>query len=267
MNFFDWLVGGIENPYKAGQWGPLHIATVACSIALVVAFYFIVKYAKNKEKTRNIIIWTLALSIFFFELTSRALYAVKLYVLAQPEMAGLDGLWILMPKPWCAIACWALMASVLIKKDYFYNYASLSALLCSVIFFAYPGVGFNNENLLFFNWYSILTHALLLITSLSLIVLKFTSFEYKNFPKLSLCFGLTFLYGLLEIFVLDLHVDPMYFMPNGDIQANILKIDYALYLLLYILLIVTYINAFYLISDRKNVKAFFKKLKKTKSNQ
>ena len=61
--------------------------------------------------------------------------------------------------------------------------------------------------------------------------------------------------------VLDIKTpEPMYFMPDGDIQADILKIPYALYLAGYIFLIVVYVNAFYLISDRKNVKQYFLKI-------
>ncbi|MBO5286353.1 MAG: YwaF family protein [Clostridia bacterium] len=261
MTLRNWLVGGIDNPFKKGQWGPLHIATMIVSIGLVVLFYFLVKRANNKDKARKIIVSTLVLCILFFEVTSRILYAIKLYVLHQPEMAGTNLIWILLPKPWCAISCWALMIAPLVKKDFFYNYASLSALLCSVIFFAYPGVGFNNVYLLFFNWYSILTHALLLTTSLTLIVLKFTNFKYSNFWKFALCLVLTFIYGLIEIYVLKIQLDPMYFMPNGDIQAGILNISYGLYLFLYITLIVVYVNAFYLVGDRQNIKKLFAKLK------
>lgn len=269
MTLTEWLVGGIENPFKAGQWKPLHISTLLISIGLVVGFYFIVKFQKNKERAKNTILISLALSILFFEITSRILYFIKLYVLAQPEMNGLGMLWIILPKPWCAVACWAIMASVIVRKEFFYDFACLSALLCSVIFFAYPGVGFNNVHLLFFNWYSILTHALLLTTSLTMIVLKIATFKYKNFWKYAVCLGATFVYGLIEIFVLNGKIspvldiktpDPMYFMPGGDIQADILKIPYALYLAGYIFLIVVYVNAFYLISDRKNVKQYFSKI-------
>ena len=95
-----------------------------------------------------------------------------------------------------------------------------------------------------------------------MIVLKFTSFRYKEFWKLAVCFALTFVYGLIEIYILKIQSDPMYFMPGGDIQAGILNISYGLYLFLYITLIVVYVNAFYLIEDRAAVKSFFSKLKR-----
>ncbi len=264
MSFHDWLFGAgvIDNPWEPHQWGFLHILTMVISILFIFAFSFITKNSKNKQKTAKIIIITLVSLILFFELTSRIVYCIKKYSLNQTMMEGLSFLWILLPKPWCAISCWVLIASVLVNKKFFYNYASLSALLCSFIFFCYPGVGFNNKYILFDNLYSIVTHALLLTTSISLITLKFTDFSYKNFWKFALCFVITFIYGIIEIYVLKLSNDPMYFMPNGDIQAGILHIGYGLYLALYILLILIYTNAFYLIQDRKNVKSFFNKLLK-----
>ena len=262
MTFSEWLFGGIENPFKAGQWGPLHISVMLSCVALILLFNFIVKRAQDPERAKNRIVYTLVGAIAFFEITIRFVYTVKLYWLHQPEMEGLTALWIILPKPWCAVSCWALMASVFVKKTFFYNFSSLSALLCSLVFFVYPGVGFNNVHLIFTNWYSILTHALLLTTSITLITLRFTAFKYKELWKVALCFALVFVYALIEIFVLKVEADPMYFMPNGDIQADILRIDYGLYLFAYIALIVIYINTAHMLGDKATVRSFFAKLKR-----
>ena len=262
MTFTQWFFGGIENPRVENQWGPLHIATLVVCVALILAFHYIVKKSSNPEKAKTRIVCTLAGLIAFFEIASRFMYFMKLYYFQQPEMNGTGWLWILLPKPWCAISCWLLIACVLVRKTFFYNFASLSALLCSVIFFAYPGVGYNNQYLLFSNWYSILTHALLLTMSITLMVLKITDFRYKDIWKLAICFALTFAYGFLQIFVLKTQTDPMYFMPHGDIQEGILGISYGLYLTLYIALLVIYINAFHLIHDKETVLAFFQKFRK-----
>lgn len=259
MTFTQWLFGGIENPEFNGRWGLLHILTLVLCVLCIVGFYFITKRAKHPEKVRSRIVNTLAGLIAFFEIMIRFVYFMKLYYFQQPEMNGTGPLWILIPKPWCAISCWLLIACVFVKKPFFYNFASLSALLCSVIFFAYPGVGYNNEIILFENLYSIVTHALLLTMSITLMVLKCTDFRYKHMGKLALGFVLTFAYGLVQIFWLKTQEDPMYFMPDGDIQADILHISYGLYLFLYILLIVVYVNAFHLIGDRAAVKALFRK--------
>lgn len=167
-------------------------------------------------------------------------------------MKGLTWYWILLPKPWCAISCWALIAAPFVKRSWFYNYASLSALFCSVVFFVYPGVGYNNVHLLFENWYSILTHALLLTTSITLMTLGYTDFRYREFWKLAAAFALTFVYGLLEIFVLKIQKDPMYFMPDGDIQSDILHLPYGLYLCAYIAVFLIFINVPYLLKRKRS---------------
>lgn len=259
MTLSQWLFGGIENPFKAGQWGTLHIATLVVCIGLIVAFYFLVKHSHNPEKTSKGIVISLASAIAFFEIMIRFVYCVKLYYFHQPEMNGVTALWIILPKPWCAVSCWALIACRFVKKPYFYNYASLSALLCSFIFYIYPGVGYNNEHLLFENWYSILTHALLLTTSITLITLKYANFKFRHFWKTGICFVLTFGYALLEIYVFKVMPDPMYFMPDGDIQAGILRMDYGLYLMLYILVFLAYIIGAHMIGDKQKTKTFFKK--------
>lgn len=259
MTFSEWLFGGIENPVVNGRWGLLHILTLVICVACIVSFYYIVKRSKDPKKAKACILYTIAGLIAFFEVMIRFVYFMKLYYFQHPEMEGTDALWILIPKPWCAIACWTLIACVFVKKTFFYNFASLSGLLCALIFFAYPGVGYNNEIILFENLYSIVTHALLLTMSITLMVLKITDFRYKHMGKLAVCFGLTYAYGLVQIFLLKTQEDPMYFMPNGDIQADILKISYGLYLLLYIILIVVYVNVFHLIGDKDTVKSFFKR--------
>ena len=261
MGFTQWLFGGIENPVVNGRWGLFHILTLVTCVLCILGFYFLSKRAADPEKTKRRIICTLAGMIAFFEVMIRFVHFMKLYYFHQPSMDGLNALWILIPKPWCAVSCWLLMACVFVKKAYFYNFASLSALLCSVIFFSYPGVGYNNEIILFENLYSIVTHALLLTMSITLIVLKFTDFRYKHIGKLAIGFVLTFAYALVQIYWLKTQTDPMYFMPGGDIQAGILKIGYGLYLTLYIALIVIYINAFHLIQDRNTVKTFFQKIR------
>lgn len=258
MTFIEWLFepGTFENPWVPNQWGLLHILSLVVCVIAIIGFYFLVKYSKNKDKVKKIIIVSLVGFILFWEVASRFVYFVRKYYYNVADMQNYSFIWIILPKPWCAISCWALIASVFVDKKFFYNYASLSALLCSFIFFCYPGVGYNNQYIMFSNLYSIITHMLLLITSISLITLKFTDFKYKEFWKLAICFVLTFVYGLIEIYILKIQSDPMYFMPNGDIQAGILGIDWGIYITLYIIVITIYINAFYLISDKETVKKF-----------
>ena len=260
MTFIDWLfeIGNFENPYKAGQWGLLHILTLVLIVSTVVGSYFLVKYSKDKEKTARTIILVLAITLTFLEFSQRFVYIIRRFYYNVPDMEGLTLFWILIPKPWCAVACWTVIAAAFIKKKFLYNFASLQGLICTIIYFAYPGTGFNNEYIMFSNLYSISTHAILMTMSILFIVLKFTKFEYKNIWKELVCFVVAFGYGFLQIFVFKTFADPMYFMPGGDIQG-ILGVDYGVYLALYIVFLVIYINIYYLISDFKTVKSLFVK--------
>ena len=73
-----------------------------------------------------------------------------------------------------------------------------------------------------------------------------------------ICFGCIYLYVALEICVLDIADDPLYFFANNEAH-EILSVSHPLYLSLYIIFIVIYVNSFYLINDYKYVKEKFKK--------
>lgn len=254
MTFKDWIFSNrpSDNQTIAGQWGWLHITTLLVCIATIITLALV--FRKRSEKARKIVIWILVGIIFVFEMSRRSINLIK-----TTDYSAHNLLHTLLPRPWCAIACWSLIASVLVNKKFFYNFASTTALLCAIIYFAYPGTGFNDKYIVFENVYSITTHGMLLITSITLITLKFTKFEYKNIWKELICLGFVFLYAILEIFVLKIEADPLYFMPGGDIQ-DIFGVQWGVYLTIYIIFVVIYLNMFYLIDDRKNV---FKKRKKT----
>ena len=254
MTIKEWFFerGEFYNPPISGQWKLLHILTLLICITLIIIFNFITKKSKRKNMTKNIIISILCYSILFFEIVVRIKNILNLQFYKDVTLINL--VHTLLPRPWCAISCWSLIASLFIKKKFFYNYASLSALLCSVIFFIYPGVGFNNEYIMFSNLYSIITHALLLITSITLMKLKYTEFKLDNLWKVMICFILTFAYGILQIYILKIHSDPMYFMPEGDIQKDILGISWGLYISCYIIVFLIYIFSFYIANEKDKIK-------------
>ena len=248
MTFKEWLFSNADNPSINGQWGTLHIITLAICIAITVAIPFIIKLFKDQPKARKVTLWILVGSIITFELTRRGINLIK-----NTEHTLDKYMYLLLPRPWCAISCWALIIAAFAKKQSIYNFASISALLCALIFFAYPGAGFNNKYIEFENLYSISTHALLLITSISLITLKFTDFKYKNYWKVAVCFAIVFAYAFLEIYVLKIEADPLYFMPGNDVQ-EILGLKYPVFVVVYALFIAFYTNLFYIISDFKALK-------------
>lgn len=256
MTFKEWIYGSIENPSIKGQWGWLHILTlILCAICIVTISLL---FRKKSYRAKIVVIWVLASLIFIFEIARRIINFSK-----NTDWSANSIMHMLMPRPWCAISCWVLMASVVLNRKFFYNFASTTSLICAIIFFAYPGVGFNNKYIVFENLYSICTHSLILIMSILLITLKFTKFEYKKIWKEAICLVVLLVYVFLEIYVFKIEADPMYFMPNNDVM-DILSLSYVSYVVVYIIFMLFYFNLFYAIEDFKSLKNLFKKRTKIK---
>lgn len=250
MTFKEFLLSDYDNPRIKGQWGPLHILTLINSILIILVIAFL--FRKKSDKARKIVLWVLASIILSLEILRRIFNFVDL---SDTSLNSI--LYNLLPRPWCAISCWILIFTPIVNKKWFYNLASFSSLVCAIIFFAYPEAGFNNRYLEFENIYSIGTHTMILITSISLITLKFTDFKYENMWREMIGFACIFIYAFIEIYILKIADDPLYFMPNNDVQ-DILGLGYMMYLFVYIMFFTIYINLFYLINERKRI---FKELK------
>lgn len=249
MSFKDWLFTNYPGATKVQPWGIMHILTLVGCIALIVVLALI--FRKKDDRARRIVLWVLVGLILLFEIARRCINFAKM---SDYDFTSIMHL--LLPRPWCAISCWALIISAIVNKKSFYNFACISSLLCAIIFFAYPGVGFKSPYLGFDDLYSIATHCLLLITSISLITLKFTDFKFKDFWKVAVLYGLTLAYSFLEIYVLKIENDPMYFMPGNDVQ-EIIGLNNQLYIIVYIAFTFIYFNLFPLIqwiNERKKNK-------------
>ncbi len=249
MSFKDWLFTNYPGATKVQPWGIMHILTLVGCIALIVVLALI--FRKKDDRARRIVLWVLVGLILLFEIARRCINFAKMSDYNFTSIMHL-----LLPRPWCAISCWALIISAIVNKKSFYNFACISSLLCAIIFFAYPGVGFKSPYLGFDDLYSIATHCLLLITSILLITLKFTDFKFKDFWKVAVLYGLTLAYSFLEIYVLKIENDPMYFMPGNDVQ-KIIGLNNQLYIIVYIAFTFIYFNLFPLIqwlNERKKNK-------------
>ena len=236
MSFKDWLFTNYPGATKVQPWGIMHILTLVGCIALIVVLALI--FRKKDDRARRIVLWILVGLILLFEIARRCINFAKMSDYNFTSIMHL-----LLPRPWCAISCWALIISAIVNKKSFYNFACISSLLCAIIFFAYPGVGFKSPYLGFDDLYSIATHCLLLITSISLITLKFTDFKFKDFWKVAVLYGLTLAYSFLEIYVLKIENDPMYFMPGNDVQ-EIIGLSNQVYILVYAIFTIIYFNLF-----------------------
>lgn len=243
MSFYDWIYSNYP-PDSAinGRWGTLHILTLVACFLIILAIAFI--FNNKSEKAKQNVILVLAGLILLFELSRRIINLSRGYEDFRHLLV------VLLPRPWCAISCWLMMASALVKKRWFYNFASMNALLNAIIFFAYPAVGFNDNVILFENLYSITTHALLLISSISLMTLGLTHFKIKKDFLLKECIGLilVFAYSFVEIFLLKIEKDPMYFIENNDVQA-FLGVEYNLYLVIYVVFLAFYFSLFHIVQS------------------
>ena len=247
MTFKDWIFSiHPENDGYNGQWKFPHIFTLCLCIAIIFALTFF--FRKKDERTRENVLKILALCILFFELARRIINFIK-----GDAVDVHTTLYLLLPRPWCAISCWLLIISAGFNKKTLWNFSAINALLCSVIFFAYPSAGFVHKHILFENLYSITTHALLLISSVCILTLNVGDFRYKRetfkdgFLKELLLLVAVFAYGTLELF-LDLSSDPLYFMPiEGNEVKTILGLGSVAYVIVYSLFLCVWINAFYVI--------------------
>ena len=119
----------------------------------------------------------------------------------------------------------------------------------------HPNVGFDGRAILFENIYSIFTHVLLFIGAVSIITLGFADFSYIGKEKTLkssalwelLCLAVMYAYAFFEAFALKIETDPLMFRQGNDVQ-DVLGVSYGLYLVIYILFLALYFNAFYLIN-------------------
>lgn len=245
VTFHDWIYS-VYPPDAVinGQWGTLHIATIALCLGLIVLIALV---GKKHPRTRLPVLLTLIALILAFELARRGIN------LSRGNCHTLrDYLHILLPRPWCAISCWMLITAPLIRKPFWYNACSMNALLCAIVFFVYPVVGFNHKVILFENVYSIATHMLLLICSVSLITLGFTDFRYRRSKNPIgalaewLCLGCIFAYAFLEMYVLHLERDPLYILSGNEVHT-VIGLSYPLYLVVYVTFLLFYFNVFYIV--------------------
>ena len=86
-----------------------------------------------------------------------------------------------------------------------------------------------------------------------MITLRLTDFNYRDCWKEAVCLGVTVIYAFIQIYLLKIEADPLFFMPNGEIQ-EIVGMSYPLYLPLYILFLCVYFSAYYGITYLKKKK-------------
>lgn len=252
MTFEQWIYGtGLDNPSFDGQWKSLHIITLLLCVLSIVVISILFK--NKSDKTKRTILLIIASILMFFELTRRIVNITNPVTFEKYNL-----LWVLLPRPGCAISVWLVMFAPVINKKWFYNFASMVSILCAVIFFAYPGAGFLNKYIIFENLYSIVTHSLFFIGSFLIVTLKLAKFDYHKIKGELISLGVLVMYCILEMFVLTknasgapLEKDPFYTLANNEVQEIVGINSYGLYIVLYVLFLVVYFGSFYLLSKKK----------------
>lgn len=238
MTLHDWIYSVYPaNAAINGRYGPLHIGVMLLCVGLILA----IACLRNKsDRVRYRTLLILAASIAVLEITRRVINLSKGYT----DLLSLAR--VLLPRPWCAISCWMTMAAVATRKRLLYNFSAMISLLCALVFFAYPSVGFNHRVILFENFYSITTHSLLLVTSISMMTLGFTDFrmDKQEIKKTAAMLACVYGYAAAEI-LLKIEPDPLYFMPGNEVQA-FLGVGYAPFLVIYAAFLAFYFSVFYL---------------------
>ena len=246
MTFHDWLYS-IYPPDSVinGRYKPLHIFTMLLVVTVIVALSLV--FRKRTEKQRLILISAISALILLFEIVRRVINITKY----EPDTANAI-LTILLPRPWCAISCWFMIFAPIVRKRFFYNFTASNGIVCALVFFAYPAVGFNHSVILFENLYSIATHSLLLTGAVLYITLRFTSFRYYSGSIFTsalrelLLLASVIAYAFIEIYVLKIEPDPLYFLKGNDVQ-DFLGCSYPVYLIIYCGFLALYFNAFYVV--------------------
>lgn len=246
MTFYDWIYSNYPpDSIIDGRYKLPHILTILFLVAAAVVLSFV--FCHKSEKQRYVLIFIISMLILFFEITRRIINLTRYDSYSLNEVIH-----ILLPRPWCAISCWFMIFAPIVKKRFIYNFTACNGIVCALVFFAYPSVGFNHSVILFENLYSIATHTLLLLGSILYITLRFTKFEYYggSLRKSAIwelgTLIIVFVYAFVEIYLLKIELDPLYFLRDNDVQ-KFLGCSYPVYLLIYSSFLILYFNLFYLI--------------------
>ena len=116
MTFKQWLYGNdFNNPKIDGQWGTLHIITLIICVLLMVGITLL--FRKKDEKTKRIVLIVIASILLFFEITRRIINITNPITFTKYNL-----LWVLLPRPGCAISVWLVILAPIIHKKWFYNF-------------------------------------------------------------------------------------------------------------------------------------------------
>ncbi len=218
MTIKEWFVEYSERlPRDAFMFKGLHlynlIAVVLLAIVAVIVFLFISK------KAQNIILYCVA-SIYLFS-----------YVLISISriIRGTFSVDTILPFDFCGIVIWATMIAVFFRQKWLNEFIAVGGLFASVVFIAFPEVGFGAATLHFDDLYSIVIHDLMFITSIIYFFPRFSDLRWQTLYRQAICFG----FCCLEATILDYWIYPdsnYMFLKNSPININLGRFPYIIVL-------------------------------------
>ncbi len=218
-----------------------HLITLA--IVLVATLLVVFIFNKKSMKAKRTFLWIMVSILLVLEITSRVVHFIK---------GGDFFSSTVIPMHFCSIMVWMIIIATFTNNKHMYTLSAMGGLIATIAFLLYPSVGFNKEVLKFSQYYSIISHSIGFVVSIFLITGGFASFKLKN-----IWIGAVFLVAnYIYAFLLN-----YWLMPNNNFMyysENLLPVPFGVWILIYILFVLTYFSSFYFVTylkDRKRKKS------------
>lgn len=222
-------------PKSQYLYGTRHIIVLILTLVACITFTLI--FRKRSDKTKKILFRVFASILLFFEIASRV---VNLIIAKTHTFASV--MEILLPMHICSVMVWVFIIAIFSQKQVLLNFSVLGGILATVAFLLYPAVGLNKVYISFTCLYSIFSHMLGFVTCILLMTLGQVKFEFKKIWQPLVCFAIMFSWGVLLNWVIFPGSDYMY-LRNDPLELG-LPFPYQI---LYLVIILIYITAFYLV--------------------
>jgi len=238
MTFLDWITNSNNPELDKSEYlfGTRHIIMLVITFAMCIVLSLL--FRKRSEKSKNILLYSLASVLLFFEITSRI---VNLSILEVYNIKTV--LDVLLPMHICSVIVWVFIVGIFSKSKILLNYSVIVGFLATLAFLMYPAVGVNQKYMAFTNIYSTVSHMVGFTLAILLMALKRVEFKFSKIWQPYLCMVIMFTWGYLLNWVIFPGSDFMYMRsdPLG------LELNFHYYFL-YIPLLIIYVLSFYIIS-------------------
>ena len=238
MSFLDWITNSNNPDLDKSEYlfGTRHIIMLAITFILCVGLSLL--FRKRSEKSKNVLLYSLASILLFFEITTRI---VNLWILDVYNVKTI--LDVLLPMHICSVMVWVIIIGIFSKSKILLNYSAIVGFLATLAFLLYPAVGINQKYMAFTNIYSTVSHMIGFTISILLMTLKRVEFKFSKIWQPYLCLIIMFTWGYLLNWVIFPGSDFMY-MRNDPLG---LELNFHYYFL-YIPILIVYVLSFYVIS-------------------